>query len=184
MIYFTSDTHFGSERTLNYSKRPFKNIFEMDTTLVNNWNNIITNNDRVFHLGDFGDFNMLKYLNGNITFIYGNYERDNKSLDLSKYISDKFNIKYLNKTDEFLLKINRDNNSYIFELVHEPSWAKTNNFVLFGHIHEKSIMKINGLNVGVDCHQFKPIELEDVLFYKNAILNHYDSEVWEPKCGS
>lgn len=29
-IWFTSDTHFGSERTLRLSKRPFNSVEEMN----------------------------------------------------------------------------------------------------------------------------------------------------------
>ena len=36
--WFTSDTHFGAERTLELSKRPFIDTFNMDMTLVSNWN--------------------------------------------------------------------------------------------------------------------------------------------------
>lgn len=36
-----------------------------------------------------------------------------------------------------------------------------------------------GLNVGTDCHNFKPISINDVMFYRNAILNYYDENVFE-----
>ena len=36
MLYFTSDTHFGSERTLELSRRPFNSVFEMDETIIKN----------------------------------------------------------------------------------------------------------------------------------------------------
>ena len=49
---------------------------------------------------------------------------------------------------------------------------------MFGHIHKLQMVKKNGLNVGVDCHNFKPISLEEVLWYKNAIENHYDINVF------
>ena len=39
-------------------------------------------------------------------------------------------------------------------------------------------VKENGLNVGVDCHKFSPIDVETVLFYRNAICNHYDENVF------
>ena len=36
--FATSDTHFGAERTLELSRRPFRNVGEMDLTLISNWN--------------------------------------------------------------------------------------------------------------------------------------------------
>jgi hypothetical protein len=55
---------------------------------------------------------------------------------------------------------------------------KTNNFLLYGHIHRLDMIKRNALNVGVDCHYFKPISIDEVLWHRNAILNHYDNEVF------
>ena len=40
------------------------------------------------------------------------------------------------------------------------------------------MVKRNALNVGVDCHNFAPISLDEILFYRNAILKHYDNEVF------
>ena len=173
-LFFTADTHFGSKRTLELSRRPFNSVKEMDETIINNWNNIINNNDDIWHLGDFGDFEVLKYLNGNIHLLLGNYDRD---VNLVKYISSKFQFYIKTKNESFI------NNNY--ELTHEPSYAVNDyeHFILFGHVHEKCMMKKNGLNVGVDCHYFKPIDIEVIEFYKNAILNHYDNEVWSAECG-
>jgi len=53
-IFFTSDTHFGQQRTLELSKRPFKTVEEMDETMVLSWNSKVKKEDTVFHLGDFG----------------------------------------------------------------------------------------------------------------------------------
>ena len=46
----------------------------MDWKLIENWNKIIHINDTVYHLGDFGSLWPLKYLNGKIILILGNYE--------------------------------------------------------------------------------------------------------------
>ena len=40
------------------------------------------------------------------------------------------------------------------------------------------MIKRFGLNVGIDCHNFKPIDLDTVLFYDNALKNFYDEEVF------
>ena len=74
-IWFTSDTHFGSERTLQLSKRPFDSVIDMDLYMIHSWNKVVGKNDTVYHLGDFGDFGCIKYLHGNINLIPGNYDR-------------------------------------------------------------------------------------------------------------
>ena len=82
---FTADTHFGQERTLRLSKRPFDSVTEMDRALVNNWNRTVSKNDTVFVLGDFGQFHYTKFLNGNIYLIQGNYSRPVSNDELNTY---------------------------------------------------------------------------------------------------
>ena len=79
MIYFTADTHFGSERVRFYSNRPFKNVKQTDKTMIKNWNKTAKKGDFVYHLGDFGDYNVIKKLKGNVILIMGNYEENDKN---------------------------------------------------------------------------------------------------------
>lgn len=74
-IFFTADTHFGSERTLQLSRRPYKNTQQMDEALIRNWNATIKDTDHVYHLGDFGHYSNIKHLNGKVHLLMGNYER-------------------------------------------------------------------------------------------------------------
>jgi calcineurin-like phosphoesterase family protein len=170
-VFFTADTHFGNVRTLELSKRPFFNTDEMDFLIISNWNKVITDNDIVYHLGDFGNTDLIKFLKGKLIFILpGNYD-----------------------TQPVLDQLKKDNRVYILPtvssftyqdtetlgLVHEPTLATNKKlFWLFGHIHGLQTVKLNGLNVGVDCHHFKPLDLDTVLFYKNGIQNHYDDNVF------
>lgn len=178
-IWFISDTHFGSERALTLSRRPFSSVKEMDLEIIKNWNSKISPKDDVFHLGDFGDFNILPYLNYNtFTLIKGNYEKEDG--DLSEVL-----LQY-----DFELK-ERDHLSVFYTgvpveliLVHEPEkydpeyLADNNPFWLYGHIHGRQTCKKWGMDVGVDAHHFYPINAKDVLWWKNAIDNHYDNNVF------
>lgn len=170
-FWFTSDTHFGQQRTLELHKRPFNNVKEMDNTLIKNWNSCITNNDIVYHMGDFGDPLTINKLNGKIIYIV-----PGKSYD------DEVVLETLKKDNR--VKVIKANNPTMFDgvllsFVHEPLEALDRRlFYLFGHIHNTQKVKINGLNVGVDCHNYKPINLETVLFYQKAIYNYYDKNVF------
>lgn len=178
-IWFTADTHFSSERTLELSKRPFKTIEEMDNTIINNWNSIVDKNDTVYHLGDVGNFEKVKLLNGNITLICGNYDREyyDQNFILSKGIYEVIN-------DDVHSVWVKDNigNDICINMAHEPSKVNRarglNEINLFGHIHKLQMVKKFGLNVGTDCHNFLPIDLDTVLFYDNAIRKCYDDEVF------
>ena len=184
-IWFTSDTHFGSERILELSKRPFKNVSEMDGTMIENWNNCVAPNDIVYHLGDFGDYYCREFLNGEIVLILGNYELndiDNGVITIERLRQVGF-ILNANLTEHFIYPNKPVNNTFVSEnsiwMTHKPEDCRKDRFNLFGHIHGLQKVKRYGLNVGVDCHYFKPINFEEVLWWKNAIENHYDDNVFD-----
>ena len=84
MIYFTSDLHFGHDKDFIYKSRGFNSIEDHDNTIIENWNNIVTEDDDVYVLGDLmlGDkeygLNCLKRLKGKIHIVVGNHDTTNK----------------------------------------------------------------------------------------------------------
>ena len=180
-IFFTSDTHFGHSKIIDYCKRPFSSIEEHDKTLIQNWNNTVGQDDTVFHLGDFAygnsQFvsNIIKQLNGNIILIKGNHDLRNMNPTLynmfsdvvyqARILIDKQTV-YLNHFP-FLCFDHGDINLY-----------KDNYSIqLFGHVHSGPLTSsedVNRLNilfptqydVGVDNNNYTPISWTDV---KNKI---------------
>ena len=81
MIYFISDTHFYHSNIIKYFNRHFKDVNEMNETIINNWNSIIKEDDTIYHLGDFCLSNddeiksIFNRLNGNKILIRGNHDR-------------------------------------------------------------------------------------------------------------
>ena len=185
-IWFTSDTHFNQERTLELSKRPFDSVQVMNDTIIDRWNSVVGKDDTVYHLGDFGDFtsmdnlNIINSLNGNIILILGNYELN----DINNGIISESTLRVMGfKEIHNNLIINIPDIGDVF-LTHEPinciDIKLDNNikFNLFGHIHKLQMVKSFGLNVGTDCHNYTPIDVETVKFYYNGIINHYDNNVF------
>ena len=171
-IWFTSDTHFSSDRALKLSKRPFKDTADMDWEMIKRWNSRVAPGDIVFHLGDFGEPWPLQYLNGNITLLEGNYEK--AGYDRAKV--ESYGVKIID-TPSFQLP------EYKYILCHEPTVGKEqkgpDDFVLFGHIHGRQRVKEFGVDVGVDANNFYPMSLDDVEFFRNAIdKGYYDQDVW------
>ena len=50
--YIISDTHFSHFNIIAFCSRPFGGIHEMNEALVERWNNVVTTEDTVIHLGD------------------------------------------------------------------------------------------------------------------------------------
>ena len=183
-IWFSADLHLGSKRTLELSKRPFKTINEMDGAIISNWNSVVDESDKCFIIGDFGNYDYISELNGEIVLITGNYEdkdieneyNDNKHMFKDAMIEKGFSKVFFGWYRYF----NSDYSKKIY-LTHEPKDCKTDEFNLFGHVHKLSMVKEFGLNVGQDCHNFFPINLDTVEFYKNGIENFYDENVFMTK---
>ena len=188
-IFFTSDTHFGHSKIIDYCKRPFSSIEEHDKTLIQNWNNVVGQDDTVFHLGDFAygnsQFvsNIIKQLNGNIILIKGNHDLRNMNPTLYNMFSDAVyqarilidkQTVYLNHFP-FLCFDHGDINLY-----------KDNYSIqLFGHVHSGPLTSsedVNRLNilfptqydVGVDNNNYTPISWADI---KNKIKQQIDKSL-------
>ena len=55
--FFIADTHFGGENIRRYENRPFETAEEMDEKLIENWNRVVSEEDTVYVLGDFSEYN-------------------------------------------------------------------------------------------------------------------------------
>lgn len=172
-VFFTSDTHFGSARTLELSRRPFADVEEMNRTLVANWNRTVNPGDDVWHLGDFGDLKWVPALNGTIHLILGNYEID----------TAKQNPDYRRRLETVFagVELSREivtADGEKLHLSHKPSGHNPEMFNAFGHIHGRQTCKKFGIDVGVDAHAYTPLSEADLLFYKKAIFECFDEEVF------
>jgi len=167
-IYFTSDCHFDHDNIIKYCNRPFKNVKHMNETIIKRWNNIVTDDDLVYHIGDFS-FKGLKnaqsfenVLNGSIVHIQGNHDLNN-------------GVKtYITKCMMFF------GNKDVFVQHHPPEVLPICDFVVCGHIHDKwkfKIFKSNPsipiINVGVDVNEFTPVSTTSLLKQYNKIRFNY-----------
>ena len=80
MEYFISDTHFYHYNIIQYCNRPFDNIEEMNNRMIESWNSVVTQDDTVYFLGDFGFgdkeklSNICTQLNGAKIMLRGNHD--------------------------------------------------------------------------------------------------------------
>ena len=82
-LFFTADTHFNHTNMLKFCDRPFADVEEMNETIIARWNQVVGEEDHVFHLGDFCQggsaewSRLLDRLNGKIHLIVGNHDMKN-----------------------------------------------------------------------------------------------------------
>lgn len=154
-VFLISDTHFNHANIIKYCNRPFASVEEMNEILIKNWNETVSKNDVIIHLGDvaLGSKDLLEMiiprLNGKKILIKGNH--DTYSDDFYKKIGfdtvSKFPILY----DGFYL------------LSHEPLILSetTPYFNYYGHVHndEKYIDNATSKCVCVERIGYRPFLL-------------------------
>lgn len=163
-IFVTSDTFFGRIEILNICNRPFRTINEMNEVLVKNWNNVVKENDIVYHLGNlaWSVLDIKKYLtqlNGHIKLILGDY--DDSIIEYSDYVKDKLEIIpndfYKEKKTGVVLS-------------HWPmlDWPGKNKGVFHFHGHSlkenlTNLKEANRVNVCCDNWNYEPKEIKVLL---------------------
>ena len=145
-VWFISDMHFGHRNLLKWSRGDsFKNLHEMHSCLIHNWNRAVTRDDRVFCLGDFGDRRFMRQLNGVDTLAKGNHDRRNWN---RQYV-----LRYRGKR---------------FLVLHDPNDATTwfdGDWIIHGHTHINTPFVDIGrrrINVSADMIISEPISLETI----------------------
>lgn len=83
MIYFTSDLHLGHENAIKFTDRPFHSAEEMNETLIENYNSLVSADDTVYILGDLSfripteqAEQLIARLNGTKVFLQGNHDKE------------------------------------------------------------------------------------------------------------
>jgi calcineurin-like phosphoesterase family protein len=180
-IFFTSDTHYNHSNICSATStwkdaenvtRKFDTLEQMNSTIVDNINAVVGENDILFHLGDwsFGGFEYIQQFKSrlickNIHLVLGNHDHHiEKNKDEIQSLFSSVN--------SFIpsLEIRRENEKFQFCLFHYPiaSWIDMNKGVihLHGHVHLPKHHKLGqgrSLDVGVDGNDMKPYSLDDIL---------------------
>lgn len=90
--FYIADWHYGHANIMAFDNRPFKTLEEMNETLVERWNSVVSAGDIVYVLGDMfwcnADKSMpiLDELNGQKFLIKGNHDRCNDNRFLKKFV--------------------------------------------------------------------------------------------------
>lgn len=166
MQFVVSDTHFFDEHLLGIDKfapRPFDSVEQMNQTIINHWNERVSEQDLVYHLGDIavnytkpprlGDqqvFEILKQLHGRLVLIKGNHDRR----DLFKYLAQHNYLVKGKPKFEFhdVGKLTKYNHKQLY-MTHYPMMMGIAPQILnlHGHIHHYMVPTDTNINVGIDA---------------------------------
>lgn len=169
-VFFTSDLHFNHKNIIKYENRPFSNVEDMNKKLIEKWNDVVSDDDEVYIIGDFsfGDYEftyqIAKQLKGKKYVILGNHDKSIKNMpkklrdEVFVWVKDYYMLKYKNKK---------------IVMFHFPiqTWdcQHYDSIHLYGHVHSnKGDYKMeyntkNSYNVGVDVNNYFPVEFDDIL---------------------
>ena len=157
-IWFSADFLCGHAKIIEYAKRPFKDVEEMDEAILEAFDNTVSKDDLVFFLGDiaFGEdlarqtlISMLKKTE--VHFIVGNHDKD--------YLKT---INSLTGSVNSLLDISIDGQPITLCHYAMRIWHKSHfdSWQLFGHSHGRLHPVGKQWDVGVDNNNFMPISYE------------------------
>lgn len=168
MVYFIADTHFGHNNIIESCNRPYYNVQEMNSDMIQKWNSKVKKCDTVYILGDMfrrceNPENILLQLNGEKHLIMGNHDKE--------WLDEAVAEKYF-KTVNSLLESSFD----LFQaiLCHYPlaTWRHPKDtYMIHGHIHTDTnsdywhLLCSNPriLNAGVEINGYEPVTLEELI---------------------
>lgn len=157
--FLISDTHFGHSNILTFEDekgnriRPmFSDINHMNKVMVDNWNSVVSEEDKVYHLGDLGFKNftwlssILSQLKGTKVLIKGNHD----NFKASQYLQFFKDIRAYHILDGFVL-------SHI--PIHPDSLYRWKGNI-HGHLHGNNLEDKKYINVSVEQINYTPIDFE------------------------
>lgn len=155
------DMHFGDRRILRVANRPFKDLEDMEYTMIENWRSRCEDNDTIIVNGDFSLYgeietaNILKKLNGHKILVRGNHD----ILTTKQYLNCGFEMVY-----DYPIIVDK-----YYIVSHEPTYVSPNDSYanIFAHVHDNPNYKdysIGGFCTSVerDVMHYQPKEWEGI----------------------
>ena len=165
--FLISDMHIGHAAILGFKTpaglpcRVFDSVEHMNETMIERWNAVVKQDDKVYNLGDVvmreKDMPILARLNGDKRLVRGNHDIF-KTRDYMQYFKGIYGVRVL----ESLI---------LSHIPLHPSSIKDGIVNAHGHTHNNQAPEVLGskyFNVCVENIDFTPVALEDV---KKAIAN-------------
>ena len=173
-VFVISDTHFLHENIVKYTGRP-ENHTEL---IIDNWNRVVSDDDLVFHLGDFSAgvkgrtdelSEIANSLKGEKILIRGNHDHYKADKYIEKYgFSDVFDhliiddLMMIHFPLEFHEHLRGESWSILkgYESLAKKSGVR---YIVHGHTHNRNTGLPGHYNCSVEQIDFTPIELNKLL---------------------
>lgn len=147
MRYYISDPHFGHKNIIKLDRPNFETILEHDQFIIDSVNKIVKVTDELWILGDIGNPQMLRYLNGTKTIILGNH--DKRSIkEYQAFVKDVYTTPvYINKR---------------LVASHEPEIVENHILNVHGHLHGAVLDLDNYLNTSIEVIDYTPVSEKEL----------------------
>lgn len=177
-VFITSDHHFGHSNLLSFTDKDgdyfrgdkFTSVEEMDSEMIRIWNEEVSANDKVYHLGDFcmssSSSHISRYaeaLNGRKVFIRGNHDRGKLSY-YAKHFKDVRSTHLLETGCSPVTHV------VLSHVPIHPRSLRLGWVNVHGHTHEKPSPHGPYFSVCVERHDYKPIEWNHLVSILNETL--------------
>ena len=162
-IWFISDTHFDHKNCIPKTERPYKDIEEMNYSLISNWNNTVGKDDLVYFLGDFTlkkskrRKEILSQLNGTKIMIRGNHDHKVDTKEGWYAVEDDILT--------FITTPCTPKTPIVLHHYAKRVWDRSHykGLHLYGHSHGNLPGNSQSLDVGVDSWNYHPVSLEQII---------------------
>lgn len=173
-VWFTADSHFGHERIIELAQRPFESVDEMDEVMIERWNKRVRPGDLVYHVGDFAlsaNDIYLPRLNGQKRLVRGNHDHKNRA-----------KLSHGWSTINGLLEIKVDDQRIVLCHYGMRVWNQSHRGAihLYGHSHDGLPGDSQSLDVGVDCWDFRPVNLDEIRFRLSSLPARVEPDHHQP----
>lgn len=162
MIWFTSDQHYFHRNIIKYTNRPYSSVEEMNEALIKAHNSVVSIDDTVWFLGDFGFAGkkelglVLNRLNGRKNIVYGNHDKGLKGLE--GHFETCSNYKEISYSKQKICLFHYA--ARVWNGSHNGSWF------LFGHSHGTLPSWGRSVDVGVDnqeiTDEYRPVSFDEL----------------------
>lgn len=186
MTFYTANMFFGSEDVAR--RRHFKDTSSMNNKIIENWNSIITPDDKVYILGGVGEFEFLLSLNGEKSLFVTRYEipffekyissitdEDDEVLNKEMFETYIRNVFYVSKTLYQKSVIYKDYSGNLVLLSTDKTRIESSKseFIVAGGIGDYQRMFRNGINADIYVNGLFPIsevDVQDSIHHVNELI--------------